>query len=68
MTIEVSLNSAMWPSTSTFPCERSIYSPEANVCDFFIHGWQTLPGEPDKVRGWMGRGRSKERWESAALR
>lgn len=44
ITIEISLDATLWPETQRFPCRQSTMAPGITACDYFVHGWQTVPG------------------------
>lgn len=56
LSIQVTVSSSEWPSTKRFPCPSSQLAPDANVCDYAIHGYQTVPGNPRERRGRTGAG------------
>ena len=47
--IEISLDSSIWSKTTQFPCRQSVYAPSVPSCDYFLHGWQTAPGDPHQI-------------------
>ncbi len=48
-TFEISLDSSVWSDTTQFPCRQSAFEPGVPACDYFIHGWQTVPGFPHVI-------------------
>ena len=48
--VAVSFASSEWSDLSSFPCPASQFAEGANACDYSVHGWQTVPGNPNKVR------------------
>ena len=47
--IEISLDSSVWSKTTDFPCRQSELEPGVPACDYFLHGWQTAPGNAHTV-------------------
>ena len=47
--IEISLDSSVWSKTTEFPCRLSEFEPGVPACDYFLHGWQTAPGNAHTV-------------------
>ena len=49
LNVAVSFDSTQWSDLSVFPCPKSKYAEDANACDYEVFGWQTVPGNPNKV-------------------
>ena len=47
--IAVSFSSTEWSDLAAFPCPKSEFAQDANACDYTVYGWQTVPGNPNKV-------------------
>ncbi|GLI64390.1 hypothetical protein VaNZ11_007656, partial [Volvox africanus] len=42
------LNPAVWSDESKFPCPPSKLDPYGSMCDYWLHGLQTSPGNPEQ--------------------
>eukprot|EP00798_Chlamydomonas_sp_ICE-L_P031625 gene31625-6819_t len=49
-TIEIALDSNVWPDNRIFPCKPSANEQGIPSCNYVVHGWQTEPGDATAVR------------------
>lgn len=47
--IHIAIDSTHWADTTRFPCKLSQIMPSPSTCDYFVHGWQTVPGDSHMV-------------------
>ncbi|PNH11001.1 hypothetical protein TSOC_002196 [Tetrabaena socialis] len=45
-TFEISFAASDWADTTKMPCRPSTFEPSLPACDYWVHGWQTEPGNP----------------------
>ncbi len=46
LTFEIGFDINDWADTTKMPCKKSAYEPSLPTCDYFLHGFQTEPGNP----------------------
>ncbi|EFJ49915.1 extracellular matrix glycoprotein pherophorin-V31 [Volvox carteri f. nagariensis] len=48
-TFEIAFSTSNWADTTKLPCRVSAFTPGLPSCDYSIHGWQTVPGNPSAI-------------------